>query len=591
MRKHLRNGAFLLFLCLGVFFGSSAWGAQPIYPYPMVANTDIFGAGEVFGEERGNAFRHDSATVALDGTSWRVDFGALSPDAEDLDLLLLRTLSPRGNWTLSFTHTGALLGAQDVLEISLEGDLLTASPVRLISGDVAKDIPFSWNFGSETQGISQALLKAAYYTVSGDEETLQSEVEAPFSLVLVTEPGTFVLGYAAGAEDPPPSAFRYLALSSQEDKTLAMNVFATTTDTLWLRFLNMGKNGVRLSAPGFTSQGISFAGGGVAGAGVFPGYLELLRSNLITGMTFALAVAGEGGYELQRRYSCTVTVVPYYPLDLAPLDPLAESAAGARIVPAQMEMPEGMSSVEAAQIGTNNRFGEADPAAYAELVPGAFRACYFDIGAQRFDPEDIIGLPLVVTWSITSQDLALYGGLSGSQIASFFDSLKAPKNVTEKVFAHLRPYKQFAHIGAADLVGESGNYWPFFFETGYNPEDESVTLQFRMVLLDDERSGVTLAKKEQVGFFPLFDGARDGVFRDPLALSYRSTVLSVPAGADVLGVLPDPLPTGTITPAAPSPTSGASGGGGGGSGCNAGFGGLGAMVLFLLPLGLLFGKI
>ncbi len=587
MRKHLRSGVFLLFVCLGVFLGSSAWGTQPIYPYPMVANTDIFGAGSVFGEERRNAFRHDSFTAALDGTSWRVDFGALSADAANLDLLLLRTLSPRGNWSLSFTHTGALLGAQDVLEISLEGDRLTASAVRLISGDIARDIPFSWNFGSETQGISQAVLKAAYYTISGDDETLQSEIAFPFSLALVTEPGSFVLGYAAGAEDPPPSAFRYLTLSSQEDENVAMNVFATTTDTLWLRFLNMGKNGVRLSAPGFASQGISFAGGGVAGAGVFPGYLELLRSNLITGMTFDLTVAGEGGYELSRRYSCAVTVIPYYPLDLAPLDPLRETAAGARIVPAQMEMPEGMSSIEAAQIGTDNRFGEADPAAYAERVPGAFRACYFDIGAQRFNPDDRIGLPLVVTWRVTAQDLALYGGLSDAQIASFFDSLKAPKNVTEKVFAHLRPYKQFGHTTAVDLVGETGNYWPFFFETGYNPEEESVTVQFRMVLLDDERSGVTLAKKRQVGFFPLFDGARDGVFRDPLALSYRAATLTVPPGADALGVLPNPLPTGTITPSTPTP--GASGGGGD-SGCNGGFGGA-ATILLLLPMGVLFRKI
>jgi Synergist-CTERM protein sorting domain-containing protein len=159
--------------------------------------------------------------------------------------------------------------------------------------------------------------------------------------------------------------------------------------------------------------------------------------------------------------------------------------------------------------------------------------------------------------------------------------------VTEKVFAHLRPYKQFGHTTAVDLVGETGNYWPFFFETGYNPEEESVTVQFRMVLLDDERSGVTLAKKRQVGFFPLFDGARDGVFRDPLALSYRAATLTVPPGADALGVLPNPLPTGTITPSTPTP--GASGGGGD-SGCNGGFGGA-ATILLLLPMGVLFRKI
>ncbi len=585
MKYHLRRGVFILSVCLGIFLGSSAWGAQPIYPYPMVTNTDIFGAGDVFGEDRHNAFRHDSFSMALNGASWTVDFGILSPDAQALELLLLRTLHPRGSWILSFTHAGPLLGAQDILEVSLEGDLLTAPPVRLVSGDVTWDIPFSWNFGSEPQGISRAVLKGAYYTLSGDQETLQSEAEMAFSLALVTEPDTFVLGYAAGADDPPPSAYRYITLSSQESEPVSMHVFATTTDTLWLRFLNMGKNGVRLSAPGFASQGISFAGGGSAGAGVFPGYLELLRSDLITGMTFDLTVAGEGGYELQRRYPCSVTVVPYYPLPLATGDPLQDSAAGAAIVPAQMEMPEGMSSVEAAQIGTNNRFGEADPAAYAELVPGAFRACYFDIGAQRFDPEDLIGLPLVVTWKITSEDLGLYGGLSGSQIASFFDSLKAPKDVTEKIFTHLRPFKQFGHTGTADFADKAGTYWPFFFETGYNPQEESVTVQFRMVLLDDERSGVTLAKKGQIGFFPLFDGVRDGVFRDPLALSYRSANLSVPAGAEELGDLPNPLPTGTIVPS--SPTPGASGSGGG-SGCNGGFGG--AFVL-LLPLAVLFRKL
>jgi len=569
-----------------MFLGSAARAALPVYPYPLVENKDIFGAGAVFGEPRQNAFRHENFVMALDGTSWTVDFGVLSPDAANLDLLLLRTLLPASSWTLSATNTGPLLGAEDVLEISLEGDLITSQPVRLISGDVTRDIPFFWNFGSEPQGISRCTLKGAYYTVSGDQETLVKEVELDFSLALLTDPDSFVLGYAAGAEDPPPSAYRYLLLSSTEDQEVAMNVFATTTDSLWLRFLNMGRNGVRVSAPGFTSQEISFAGGNSAGAGIFPGYLELLRSNLITGMTFNLSVAGEGGHELQRRYPCSVTVVPYYPSELAAADPLRESAAGATLVPSQMEMPQGMSSVELAQIGTDNRFGESDPAAYAELVPGAFRACYFDIGAQRFDPEEMIGLPLVVTWKVASEDLALYAGLSSGEIASFFDSLKAPRDVTRKIFSHLRPYKQFGHVLAADFVDKTGNYWPFFFETGYDAEEQSVTVQFRMVLVDDAKRAVTLAQKGQIGFFALFDGARDGVFRDPLALSYRTSNLAVPAGAEVLEDLPDPIPTSSDTPT--SPTPGGSSGSGGGSGCNAGFGGV---LLLLLPLGLLFRKI
>ncbi len=587
MTHRRQSLSFVLFLLLGagVFWGIPARGAQPVYPYPLVEDRDVFGAGAVFGESRSNAFRHESFAMALDGTSWTVDFDVLSPDVANLDVLLLRTLLPRGSWTLSVTNSITFSGALDVLEISLEGDAISASPVRLVSGDVARDIPFSWNFGTDTVGISRATLKGAYYTVSGDEETLTEEVEAEFSLALVTDPDTFVLGYAAGAENPAPSAYRYVLLSSESAQEISMSLFATTTDTLWLRFLNMGKNGVRVSAPGFTAQEISFAGDGSEGAGIFPGYLELLRSNLITGMTFNLSVAGEGGYDLQRSYPCSVTVVPYYALELAEGDPLGTSAAGASLIPSQMEMPEGMSSVEAAQIGTDNRFGESDPAAYAELVPGAFRACYFDIGAQRFDPEDTIGLPLVVTWKITSEDLSLYGGLSSEEIASFFDSLKAPENVTEEVFSHLRPYKQFGHLSAVDLADKAGSYWPFFFETGYDPEEESVTLRYRMVIVDDDKRAITLAKKGQIGFFALFDGARDGVFRDPLAASYKAANLAVPQGAEELGNLPDPVPTSSDIPV--TPTSGASGSGGG-SGCNGGFGGV---FLVLLPLGLLCRKI
>ena len=167
MKNSLRCGVFLLVACLGMFLGSAARAALPVYPYPLVENKDIFGAGAVFGEPRQNAFRHENFVMALDGTSWTVDFGVLSPDAANLDLLLLRTLLPASSWTLSATNTGPLLGAEDVLEISLEGDLITSQPVRLISGDVTRDIPFFWNFGSEPQGISRCTLKGAYYTVSG----------------------------------------------------------------------------------------------------------------------------------------------------------------------------------------------------------------------------------------------------------------------------------------------------------------------------------------------------------------------------------------------------------------------------------------
>ncbi len=583
---------FLLMFFLTVFAVPVAWGAEPVPPYPMVQTTDIFGVGEALSSKPESAWRSDHFSVGTDAKSWTVGFDVLSADVSQLSLLLLRTISPRGNWKIAVTHTGAILSSRDMLEVAISGDMIPFQSVELRSGDVTKDLTFSWDFKGEKVGISQATLQSTRYTLSGDEKISGDTMPMKFSVALVSDPDTFVLGYAAGADSPPPSAFRYITLPHNTDKPVAMTVFATTTDKLWLRVLNMGKHGIRVSGPGFSGKGTTFAGGTLPGATLFPSYMTMLQSNLITGMTFDLTIEGIGGYDMVRKYPCSVNVVPYYLISVDAGDPLNSTIAGVTIQPVQMEMPDGMSSVQLSKIGTNNQFGEADSAAYAALIPQGFEACYFDIGAQRFDPETTIGLPVLVNWKITSQDLHTKAGLSWEEVREFFNTLKAPVNVTQNVFTHLRVWKQFGSLSASDLIQKTGNNWPFFFETGYDNESESIALRFRTVVVDSEKRALTLAKIKDIGFFPIFDGNLNGIFRDPLCLSFSKVDLSVPAGAESLGPLPNPIPGGsdptTTPPPNPSGQPGKPKGSGSKGGCSLGTAPLWAF--FLAPLMLLFNQ-
>ncbi|MCF7935320.1 MAG: hypothetical protein K9L28_03115 [Synergistales bacterium] len=513
-----------IFLC-----GGAAPASQP--PYPLEVESDIFVESTALSGGFGQSDRLE-ITFSQNGATLAV--GGVSLDVQALDRLLLRTTKADGSLTAHCTNAEP---ARSV-DVYTEGDALDASETRFVSGDRTRELAVRWKAGDRAPGLGSGRI-----VISGD----QAVTTVPLQLAFLEDPDVFQLEYASGTVSADPQAYRSLFVDPRST-TIDLSVMARADDVLWFRLFNWGTNVVEAGGSGLTDSGVVVRSGDTAASVTYPAYGQRLRTGpLGLSPRVTLEVEGQAGYDLDAAYRCYVDILSYssFSRDMA--------IAGARLSPLEdLSLPaSALEMTIPGELGTLT-CDEVHPK-YLHDVDHPFRALEFGIGAGNVDPDRVLTLPVLVSWTFSRRDVL--GVYSDDAVPAFFEQVAQASDQLKTLFARVRPVKQLRISGAAhDLVDLAGDDWPSYFSGAMDPGSGAFTLHFRLIVVDSDSESVETLLHNGIGFFVVYDGDRNGVFADPLALDFAAREQDVPDRPR-----PTPCLSPTATPGAtntPTPTGG-----------------------------------
>lgn len=530
----------------------SAWGWIPKTPYPLVAEQDAFALEKTLPD---TAWQVEKPEVLVGDKGWKIALGTLSPDGKGIDPFLVRTTRGTGGLAFRIIKDG---DAKRPLTVTVTGDSLTASALTLLSGDTSRDMTLNWSFKSDSPAMLQGKFLASFDTASA---------EIPFAVALLRSPDLFEIGF--GVSSAEPAAYR-TGFFLDQGGPVDVPVLARPGDVLWVRVVNRGTNVLETTKTGLTPHRICFDGRASGAKYVFPAFGMVVKSDALTAgdTTLAFAVPYAGGNRPAVNFPLTVHVKNYTVLGTA------ASADGAALQPIKMALPGALPTLLPMEGATLS--AEAVHPKYTPLVQKVFRAVTFDApvftipGAGKF-----AALPVLVTWRFSSNDLVVPGILTAAQAEVFLNGVRGGGDAVRTLLNAVGVYKHFADkavdlrtiVPTADLSR--------YFEVGY--DGATVTLTFRVLVVDSPEKKVDGLLDGGVGWFVLYDGAEDRRFFDPLCLAY--TPFSGGISPTPTQVPPTPTPGPGTPTVAPKPADSGKGG------CSLGVGP--SVLFFVAPLALM----
>ena len=539
--------------------GGGAWGWLAKTPYPLMGDADIFAQSKALPD---TAWQAESADLLVGDKGWKMALGALSIDGKGVFPLMVRTTKQSGGVPFRVIKDG---DPKRSLTMTVTGEGWGASPLTLASGDTSGDLAVTWNIAADAPAMLRGSFRASFDNASSD---------IPFFLALLRSPDVFEIGFGVGSSEP--SVYRS-ELYPDQSMPIDVPVICRPGDQLWVRVVNWGTNTLEASRTGMTLHRIFFDGGTAGAKYPFSAFGMVAKSDaLATGdTTLAFAVPYAGGNRPSVNYPLALHVKNYSSLGHG------ASADGAALQPMKMVLPNGLPQLIPMEAATLS--AEAVHPKYTPLVPNTFKAVTCDAPVFTIPPAGkFAALPLVVNWSFTSADLVRSGLLSAAQVEKFLNGVRGGGDVIRTVLKDVGVYKHFADRALDFRTLRPTTELTRYFEVGYN--GVTVTLSFRVLLVDSPQKKVDVISDGGVGWFVIYDGTEDRRFTDPLCLAYTPFVG---------GITPTPLPpTPTPTPGPGTPTvtpvPSQAQDEGSKSGCS--LGGVPGALLLLLPLGLVWGR-
>lgn len=535
--------------------GAEGWIAKT--PYPLMGDFDIFAQGKSLPD---TAWQAESADLLVEEKGWKVALGALSPDGKALAPLMIRTTKASGGALFRVIKGG---DAKKSLTMTLTGEGLGGGGLTLLSGDTSGDMTVTWNVAADAPAVLQGTFRASFDAASSD---------MPFFLALLRSPDVFEIGFGVGSAEPV--VYRS-ELYPDQSMPIDVPVICRPGDQLWVRVVNWGTNTLEASRTGLALHRTFFDGATSGAKYPFSAFGMVVKSDaLATGdTTLAFAVPYAGGNRPSVAYPLALHVKNYSSLGSG------ASADGAAWQPMKMVLPNGLPHLVPMEAATLS--AEAVHPKYTPLVANTFKAVTLDAPVFTIPAAGkYAALPLVVNWTFSSADLVRSGLLTASQAEKFLNGVRGGGDVIRTVLKNVGVYKHFADRALDFRTLMPTTELTRYFEVGYN--GATVTLSFRVILVDSPEKKVSAILDGGVGWFVIYDGTEDRRFSDPLCLAYAPFAGEITPTPLPPTVTPTPGPgTPTVTPA-PSvmPDEGSK------SGCS--LGGVPGALLLALPLAFLW---